>query len=125
MNLRAAAAAACTFALLLAPWSAPAQNTGKNAPPPYALIFGTVYAPDDTPVYGATVHIQRADGRKVKNGELRSDHHGEFALRVPPGEADYLVRAELKSGNKKKLTAESKVHVSNDERVDVGLHLRE
>ena len=97
----------------------------KKAAAPYALIFGTVYGPDQTPVYGATVHIRRADGKKLKGGELHSDHQGEFALRVPAGEADYLVHADLKTDAGKRLSAESKVHISNDERVDIGLHLTE
>lgn len=96
----------------------------KKTPPPYALIFGTVYASNDAPVYGATVRVRRADGKKLKDSEMHSDHRGEFAIRVPAGGADYVIRAEFKVG-KKRLTAESKVHVNNDERVDVGLHLTE
>ena len=92
---------------------------------PYALIFGTVYGPDDHPVYGARVQIRRADGGKVKGGdELLSDHQGEFALRLPAEAADYLIRATAKSG-KRKLSAETKAHIDFDERADVGLHLRE
>ena len=62
---------------------------------PYALIFGTVWGPDDHPLYGVAVKIRRADQKKAR-WELHSDHHGEFAQRVPPGPADYLVWADLK-----------------------------
>ena len=62
---------------------------------PYALIFGTVWGPDDHPVYGITVKIRRVPDKKPK-WEVYSDHSGEFAQRVPAGEADYVVWADLK-----------------------------
>jgi len=99
----------------LAAWAA-----GKPAEKPYALIFGTVYGPDYHPVYGVRVKIRRADQKKVR-WELYSDHQGEFAQRVPAGAADYIVRAE--SVSKHAPMTEVKVHVENDERVDIGLHL--
>jgi hypothetical protein len=96
---------------------------------PYALIFGTVWGPDDRPLYGVKVKIRRADQKKA-HWELYSDHHGEFAQRLPAGAADYLVWADLKgykSLNGKELhqDGEVKVHVDGDERQDVGLHLKQ
>ncbi|HLQ50657.1 MAG TPA: hypothetical protein VK129_04115 [Terriglobales bacterium] len=90
---------------------------------PYALIFGTVYGPDDRAVYGVKVKIRRASEKKAK-WELYSDHHGEFAQRVPAGEADYIVWADVKTA-KGSSPPEVKVHVINDERQDIGLHLTE
>ena len=96
---------------------------------PYALIFGTVWGPDNHPLYGVKVKIRRTDQKKA-HWELYSDHHGEFAQRVPPGPSDYLVWAEPK-GYKSKVgkelhqDGEVKVHVENDEREDIGLHLRQ
>lgn len=95
---------------------------------PYALIFGTVWGPDNHPVYGVNVKIRRADQKKA-HWELHSDHHGEFAQRVPAGKADYIVWADLKGykapdGKKLQAGPESTVHVENDERVDTGLHLK-
>jgi hypothetical protein len=95
---------------------------------PYALIFGTVWGPDDHPLYGVKVRIRRADQKKP-HWELFSDHNGEFALRVHPGPADYLVSADLKSyksltGKELHQDGEVKVHVDNDERQDLGLHLK-
>lgn len=103
-------------------WSATylASGAKDSKKQPYALIFGTVYAADNRPAYGVTVRIRRADQKKAK-WELISDHQGEFAQRVPPGPADYIVWTETKKGPK----TEVKVHVEKDERVDVGLHLRE
>ncbi len=96
---------------------------------PYALIFGTVWGPNDHPLYGVKIKIRRADQKKA-HWELYSDHNGEFAQRLPAGSADYLVWADLKSyksSNGKELhqDGEVKVHVDNDEREDVGLHLKQ
>jgi hypothetical protein len=96
---------------------------------PYALIFGTVWGPDDHPLYGVKVKIRRADQKKG-HWELYSDHSGEFAQRLPVGPADYLVWADLKgykyrNGKDLHQDGEVKVHVDNDEREDVGLHLKQ
>jgi hypothetical protein len=96
---------------------------------PYALIFGTVWGPDNHPLYGVKVKIRRADQKKA-HWELYSDHNGEFAQRVPPGPSDYLVWAELKGyksnvGKALHQDGEVKVHVENDEREDIGLHLKQ
>jgi hypothetical protein len=96
---------------------------------PYALIFGTVWGPDNLPIYGVTVKTRRAtDKPKKVRWEVYSDHHGEFAQRVPAGEADYILSADLKGfkspdGQPLHLVQEVTVHVYNDEREDTGLHL--
>ena len=106
-----------------------ASPASKDLKPgdPYALIFGTVWGPDDHPVYGITVKIRRVPSKKPK-WEVYSDHSGEFALRVPAGKADYVVWADLKGvkttyGYPLHLVQEVPVHVDYDERVDIGLHL--
>jgi hypothetical protein len=96
---------------------------------PYALIFGTVWGPDNRPVYGVKVLIRRADQKKVK-WELYSDHQGEFAQRVPAAKADYLVWPDLKgfkslTGRKLQPGDPVTVHIEYDERADIGLHLKE
>jgi len=113
-------------AIVLSTIAARAQNSDHPAPKPkpYALLFGTVWNAEGMPVYGAEVNIRRADHKKVQ-WTLTSDHHGEFAQRVPPGTADYIVSAKVKLKKKHAQTAETKVHVDNDERVDFGLHLTE
>jgi hypothetical protein len=94
---------------------------------PYALIFGTVWGPDDHPVYAAKIKIRRENERKAR-WEVLSDHNGEFAQRVPAGKQDYVIWADtkgLKSKNGNQLRGEVvKVHVDGDERVDTGLHLK-
>ncbi|MGH9671079.1 MAG: hypothetical protein ACRD3A_13325 [Terriglobales bacterium] len=94
-----------------------------DAPKPYALLFGTVYAPDDRPAYGVKVKIRRAEEKKPR-WELFSDHHGEFAQRLPAGRADYVVWADVK-GPKDQPKPQARVHIENDERVDISLHLVE
>ena len=121
----AIASSALLLASLLAPASA--RGSGREKPQPYALIFGTVWDPDGHPLYGVKVKIRRADEEKVR-WELYSNHTGEFAQRLPVGKADYIVWAEVKdyklpSGKKLKPGAEVTVHIEDDERSDIGLHL--
>lgn len=109
--------------------SAPPHGKDKDKDKPYALIFGTVWGPDDRPIYGVTVKIRRAtDKRKKVRWEVYSDHHGEFAQRVPAGESDYILWADLKGfkpadGKPLHLAQEVTVHVYGEEREDTGLHL--
>jgi hypothetical protein len=93
---------------------------------PYALIFGTVFDSNSQPVPGVKVKIARLKGDKPsKTWEHISDRRGEFAQRVPAGAADYRVWAEIKrEKNQPRSTGpEVKVHIENDERQDIGLHL--
>lgn len=95
---------------------------------PYALIYGTVFGPDNRSVYGIKVKIRRADQKKAK-WELYSDHAGEFAQRVPAGRVDYIVSADVNSCKVPECKnlrggAEVTVHVQNDERADISLHLK-
>jgi hypothetical protein len=104
------------------------KNSNKEDKP-YAVIFGTVWGPDDRPIYGVTVHIRlSSDKPKKVRWQVFSDHHGEFAQRVPAGEADYILAADLKhakfaDGKPLRLPKDVTVHIYNDEREDTGLHL--
>jgi hypothetical protein len=112
---------------LFAPASA--RGRGREKPKPYALIFGTVWDPDGHPLYGIKVKIRLATDKANKSRwELYSNHTGEFAQRLPAGAADYIVWADVKgvklsSGKRLKPGAEVTVHIDNDERSDIGLHL--
>jgi hypothetical protein len=107
--------------------SAPAQSNVKLEKP-YALIFGTVWSPDNRPVYGVKIQIRRVTDRKA-TWEIFSDHNGEFAQRVPVGKQDYVVWADLKgvklASGKPQKAEEVQVHIDNDERADIGVHLTE
>ena len=121
-------------AVLLLAGAAPplAQARRDQREKAYALIFGTVWGPDNRPVYGVKVRIRRTSDKKTR-WQLISDHNGEFAQRVPAGTADYVVSADVKrTGFKPKSDnslqgapdrSEVTVHIQNDERIDVGLHL--
>jgi hypothetical protein len=95
----------------------------------YGLIFGTAYGPDDRGVYGARIEIHPA-GKTHPAWKLLSDHRGEFAQRVPPGPGDYVISGEVEfapvvngvTQKKRKLKAETKVHIQAEERQDVSLH---
>jgi hypothetical protein len=120
------------------PLFAPRASFAHAEQKPYALIFGTVFSADGRLVYGVPVKVRRADKKKTLQ-ESMSDHQGEFAFRVPPGPADYLVWADIKPSKKKgsepppspaagaqtQSGMEVKVHVDADERVDISLHLPE
>ncbi len=102
-------------------------NTNSEERKPYALIFGTVWDPEQRPVYGVKIRIRRADEKKPR-WELISNHTGEFAQRVPAGKADYIVWADVKgvklaSGKHLKPSPEVTVHIENEERADTGIHL--
>jgi hypothetical protein len=111
-----------------AAWPIGARNSEYAQEKPYALIYGTVWGPDDRPVYGIKVKIRRVTEKKAR-WELYSDHSGEFAQRVPAGKCDYVVWADLKeSGLAKSVKLqpgpEVTVHIENDERADIGVHLK-
>jgi hypothetical protein len=110
-------------------------GSAAAAPPPqdraekaYALIFGTVWGPDNRPLYAVKVKLRR-EGDKKPKWEQYSDHRGEFAFRVPAGKATYYASPDLKGyklpdGSKLQAGEEVKVDIENDERSDIGLHLK-
>lgn len=118
----------CVVSLQISPAAGAASGPKKLKPnEPYALIFGTVWGPDEHPAYGVKVLIRRVSDKKP-SWELYSDHRGEFAQRVAAGKNDYLVTADLKGvktaeGKAVRLPEAVPVHVEYDERVDIGLHL--
>jgi|tagenome__1003787_1003787.scaffolds.fasta_scaffold20327275_2 hypothetical protein len=95
----------------------------KKKPEPYALIFATVYNAENRPEAGVPVRIRRADQKKAK-WELVSDRRGEAAQRVPAGKADYVIWLAPEGRHLPK-QQEVTVHVENDERQDISLHLIE
>jgi hypothetical protein len=103
--------------------SAAEQSNPASKEKPYALIFGTVWDAQGRPAYGVPIKIRREDQKKAK-WQLMSDHRGEFAQRVPPGKANYIIWTD-KKGKKGSKPVETTAHIENDERIDVGLHLTE
>ncbi len=126
-------AAACLALFALSTLAQPAAADKKEKP--YALIFGTVYGPDDRPFYGAKITVHPVN-KKHPSWDLISDHRGEFAQRIPPGPGDYLVHGEAEYASTspdgkpqktkaKRVKGDKKVHVDNVERVDISVHLTE
>ena len=100
----------------------------RQKPDDYAMIFGTVWGPDDRPLPGLKVKIRRANDRKAR-WELYSNRRGEFEQRVPAGKQDYVVWADAKgyklsNGTHLQAGPEVTVHIENNERADTGLHLK-
>jgi hypothetical protein len=117
---------ASLFLLLAANTFSQAQQRRK--PPDYAVIFGTVWGPDDLAIPGMKVKIRRAQDKKAR-WELYSNRRGEFELRVPASKQDYVIWAETKgyrlpNGKHLEPGPEVTVHIESDERVDTGLHLK-
>jgi hypothetical protein len=75
--------------------SAPCERRQPPKAKDYALIFGTVWGPDDRPLVGITVKIRRAGEKKVR-WEVHSNRRGEFEQEVPSGKQDYVVWADVK-----------------------------
>lgn len=115
---RRAAAAGALLLYLLGVCTFPAAAQDKKD---YALIYGTVWSKDDRVVPGIPIKIQRVGDKKPK-WETQSDRRGEFAQRVPTGENDYIVIADIKMP-KGQAKPQTKIHVTNNERVDMSLHL--
>ena len=130
----AAYLAICVLLALL-PSGVAASKEKPKKEKPYALIFGTAYGPNDRPLYGVNVTI-RPEKKKHPTWDLISDHRGEFAQRVPAGTNDYVVHGEAEYApvgddgkpqlsKKVRLKGETRVHVDNEERRDISLHLTE
>ena len=130
----AACLAICVLLVLL-PSSVAASKEKPKKEKPYALIFGTAYGPNDRPLYGVKITI-RPEKKKHPSWDLISDHRGEFAQRVPVGTNDYLVHGEAEYApveddgkpqlsKKVRLKGETRVHIDNEERRDISLHLTE
>jgi len=111
-------AAALALLLVLCGLSLSAQDKKD-----YALIYGTVWSADNHAIPGVPIRIQRVGDKKPK-WQLMSDRRGEFAQRVPTGDNEYLVIADIKvpKGGAKPQT---KVHIYRNERTDISLHLTE
>lgn len=125
-RIRACLVFACLFLFLTS--SALPQGRDRPKPPDYALIFGTVWGPDDLALPQVKVKIRRAGDKKAR-WELYSNRRGEFEQRVPAGKQDYVIWADtkgykLRNGSHLQPGPEVTVHIENNERADTGLHLK-
>ena len=125
MNKQLRITARCVALAALLLFIVPCARAGNHKPKPYALISGTVWAPNNQPVPGVRVMIRPATQKKTK-WKVITNREGEFDQRVPAGDAEYIVWCEPVSapqgGN---VTAQPvTVHVYDQEREDTGLHLK-
>jgi hypothetical protein len=90
---------------------------------PHAVVAGTVFRENGFSLPGAAVTLAVKDGpgvpKKMKKLQSVSGGRGEFAFRVSPGAATYVVRASLKGFQ----SVEKEASVSGEERVEVTLVL--
>lgn len=127
---RAATAIVAGVALLV---SSAFAFKGQKKEQPYGLISGTVYGPDDRPLYGVRIQIHPV-GKKHPAWDLISDHRGEFAQRVPINPSDYevigvvelapMVDGKPQPSRKQRVQDIRKVHVDKDVIQDISLHMR-
>ena len=115
-----------TCLILLTTHAAP--ETHKPKTKQTAVIFGTVWGPDDRGLPGIKVNIRRAGEKKVR-WEVYSNRRGEFEQEVPAGKQDYVIRADVKGvklqgGKHLQPSPEVTVHIESNERADTGLHLK-
>jgi hypothetical protein len=95
-------------------------NAADRNDAPHAVVAGTVFRENGFSLPGAAVTLTVKDApKKAKKLQSVSDSRGEFAFRVPPGAAIYVVRASLKGFQ----PLEKEASVSGDERVEVTLVL--
>jgi len=116
----------CLVVLLVIPAVAQAGQrlNAKNS----AVIFGTVWGPDDRPVYGVTVKIRRARDKKPR-WEVHSNHLGEFEQLIPAGKETYVLWADTRGvktpeGRHLRPGQPVTVEVEDKERVNTGVHLK-
>jgi len=90
----------------------------KRAATAHALVAGTVFHGNGHSLYGAKVIVfNEAQPKKKLRGV--SDRRGEFVIRVPAGEAHYIVQVSAKGFE----SAEKKVQIYGMEKVNVNLIL--
>jgi len=108
---------ACLLLLLIV-FSGSVSAKKKRAAAPQALVAGTVFHISGGSLRGVKVIVFNELLPKKK---LRSvtDGRGEFAVRVPSGEAHYVVQARAKGF----VPAEKKVRIYGMEKVNVNLIL--
>ena len=74
-----------------------AAGDKKKAAEPYAIVAGTVFRDPGYALPAANVILMlKGDPKAKKLQQAVSSFRGEFAFRVPPAPATYVVKASLK-----------------------------
>jgi hypothetical protein len=99
---------------------AAAQTAKKKAVAPHAVIAGTVFRDPGFAQPGSAVTLfLKGDPKGKKLQEAMSDARGEFAFRVPPGPATYIVHASLKGFR----PTQQEIEIAGEEQVNATLLL--
>ena len=104
--------------LLLAVFCGTASAKKKRAATAHALVAGTVFHASGGSLRGVKVTVFN-EARPKKKLRGVTDGRGEFAIRVPSGEAHYVVQAATKGFE----SAEKKVQTYGMEKVSVNFML--
>jgi hypothetical protein len=92
----------------------------KKAEQSYAVVAGTVFRDPGFALAEAKVVLTlRGDPKAKKLQEAVTNYRGEFAFRVPPKEAAYVVKASMKGYR----AEEKEAAISGEERTEVNLVL--
>lgn len=98
--------------------AAPGKKAAGDQAEDYAIVAGTVFRDPGFALPGAKVVLTlRGSGKKI--AESVSSPRGEFAFRVQPNPATYVVKASLKGYR----TEEKEAAIEGQERIDVSLVL--
>jgi hypothetical protein len=93
---------------------------GGKKPATYAIVAGTVFRDPGFALADAKVVLMaRTEPKPKKLHETTTNYRGEFLFRVPPKEANYVLRATLKGYR----PDEKEAMISGEERIDVNLVL--
>ena len=86
----------------------------KRTPDAYAIVGGTVFLDNGTAQPGAKVVLASRNQPGKKLQEQTSSPRGEFAFRVPPGPAAYVISASFKgfevASKEVEIEAQEQVH---------------
>jgi len=97
-----------------------ASGAKKHEAGPYAIVAGTVFRDPGFALPDASVVLMlRGDPKAKKLQQAVSSPRGEFAFRVPPEPATYVVKASAKGYQ----AEEKEAVISGEERVEVTLTL--
>jgi hypothetical protein len=96
----------------------------KDAAEPYVLLAGTVFQESGFALPNAEVVViqdpaPETKHSKVKKMQALSDSRGEFAIRLPAGNAHYLLKVSAKGFRDE----EKPVTVQGEDRLDVTIQL--
>lgn len=109
--------------LVLAAGLATSAGAGQQ-PQAYAVVAGTVFREPGYALAGAAARLRVKTPppgvKRLRPQEAVSDARGEFAFRVPPGKAEYMVSVQAAGY----VGEEKPANVTSDERVDVFFELR-